>query len=287
MESTSPTEVRRRVDERIAAWHIVVERLVETESSILAFGRRRTQAVVLKVIRHHGDEWRSGDVLNSFSGRGAVRVLDHVEGAVLLERLRPGNSLVSMAVNGGDDRATGILTNVIGRMSPAACATTVPTIQEWGQGFERLATSSDGQIPKPLLEAAQHVYSQLCASQSRPRLLHGDLHHNNVLLDSARGWLAIDPKGVVGEPEYEVGAALRNPYERPELFTEPATIERRVDHFGRELHLDVGRILAWAFAQAVLAAIWAVEDGFVAGAGHAWIALATNIRPMLRGAVDL
>ena len=56
MESTSPTEVRRRVDERIAAWRIVVERLVETEGSILAFGRRGTQAVVLKVIRHHREE---------------------------------------------------------------------------------------------------------------------------------------------------------------------------------------------------------------------------------------
>jgi streptomycin 6-kinase len=38
-----------------------------------------------------------------------------------------------------------------------------------------------------------------------------DLHHYNVLSDSGRGWLAIDPKGLVGEVEYEVGAAIRNP----------------------------------------------------------------------------
>ena len=64
--------------------------------------------------------------------------------------------------------------------------------------------------------------------------------------------VAIDPKGVVGEPEYEVGAALRNPYEYPALFTDPAPIERRVDRFTRKPHLNRDRILTWAFAQAVL-----------------------------------
>jgi len=286
MNSTSSTELRRRVEDRIDAWRICVEHVVETEGSILAFGQRDNQSVVLKVIRNRGDEWRSGDVLSAFEGNGVVRVLDHLYGAVLLERLKPGDSLVSMALTGGDEQATGILADVMGRMSPGAPASSASTVQEWGRAFERHAAGRDGQIPKPLREAAQHVYSRLCASQSTPRLLHGDLHHYNVLLDSERGWLAIDPKGVIGEPEYEVGAALRNPYERPELFTAPATITRRVDRFQRELHLDAGRILAWAFAQAVLAAIWAVEDGFIVRPDNAWLALANNIRPMLKGAVD-
>lgn len=286
MNSTTSAELSRRVEDRIDAWRIVVDHLVETEGSILAFGQRDNESVVLKITRNPGDEWRSGEVLHAFEGNGVVRVLDYVDGAVLLERLKPGNSLVSMVDNGGDDRATAILADVMGRMSPRAPASAASTVQEWARGFERHTAGGDGQIPKPLLEAAHHVYSRLCASQSRPRLLHGDLHHYNVLLDSERGWLAIDPKGVIGEPEYELGAALRNPYERPDLFTEPAAITRRADRFGRELHLDVGRILAWAFAQAVLAAIWAVEDGFVVGPDNAWLALARNIRPMLKGAVE-
>jgi streptomycin 6-kinase len=196
--------------------------------------------------------------LDAFDGHGVVRVLDRIDGAVLLERLQPGTSLVSMTVNGDDDHATGILADVIGRMSARAPVSLTSTVQEWARGFERHAAGGDSLIPKPLVEAAQHVYSQLCGSQSIPRLLHGDLHHHNVLLDTERGWLAVDPKGVLGEQEYEVGAALRNPLERPELFTDPARIERRVDRFERELQLDPGRILAWAFAQAVLAAVWAV-----------------------------
>jgi streptomycin 6-kinase len=286
MNSIRLSELRRRAEDRIDAWRIAVEHVVETSGTILAFGQRDNQSVVLKVIRRHADEWRSGDVLTAFEGRGVVRVLDHADGAVLLERLIPGQSLVSLVVNGEDDRATGILADVIGRMSPGAPPSTCPTITDWARGFECSPTCGVDRIPKPLFEAARHVYVQLCATQSRPRLLHGDLHHDNVLLDSTRGWLAVDPKGVIGELEYEVGAAFRNPYERPGLFTEPPTITRRVDRFARELHLSADRILGWAFAQAVLASIWAIEDGCLVRPDHPWIALANNIRPMLKDSVD-
>jgi streptomycin 6-kinase len=121
----------------------------------------------------------------------------------------------------------------------------------------------------------------LCASQGRPCLLHGDLHHYNVIRDAKRGWLAIDPKGLVGELEYEVGAALRNPYERPGLLADPATIERRIRCFETELALDGNRILRWAFAQAVLAAAWDLEDGQRLDDGNAWIALADATHRML------
>jgi len=157
----------------------------------------------------------------------------------------------------------------------------VPRVEQWAGGFERYAASGDGQIPKDLLDAGRGAYAELCGSQSRTRLLHGDLHHYNVLFDSQRGWLAIDPKGVIGELEYEVGAALRNPYEKPELLAEPSTIAKRIDSFASRLNLDAGRVLAWAFGQAVLSAAWAVEDGFAIGPTSAPIALANAIRPML------
>jgi streptomycin 6-kinase len=103
------------------------------------------------------------------------------------------------------------------------------------------------------------------------------------LFDSERGWLAIDPKGIVGELEYEIGAVLRNPYERPDLFARASTIEKRVERLALELNVNVNRTLAWGFAQAVLSAIWAVEDGFAVEPGNPWIALAGAIRPMLGG----
>lgn len=275
------TELRRRIEDRIGTWRIVVERIAETETSVLAFGRRDADPVVLKVVKDPGDEWRSGAVLDAFGGKGVVRVYDHVEGAMLLERLSPGESLASLALSGGDDQATGILAEVIGKMSPRTPMDSVPTVQEWAKGFERHAASGNAQIPQSLLSEAQRVYSELCGSQTRPRLLHGDLHHYNVLFDSNRGWLAIDPKGVVGELEYEIGAALRNPYEKPDLLAEPATIEKRVERFARELNLGATRLLAWGFAQAVLAAIWTIEDGDTLEPNNPWIRLANAIRSIL------
>jgi streptomycin 6-kinase len=102
------------------------------------------------------------------------------------------------------------------------------------------------------------------------------------LFDSDRGWLAIDPKGVIGEVEYEIGASLRNPYEKPELFASPETVERRLRCFEAKLKLNYDRALAWGFAQAVLSAIWSVEDGFAVDAGNPSLRLANAIRPILK-----
>ncbi|HYN25451.1 MAG TPA: aminoglycoside phosphotransferase family protein [Pyrinomonadaceae bacterium] len=274
-------QLRDRFEDRVRQWCVVVNQTMETESSLIGFGTRGDQPVVLKLIRRPGDEWRSGEILDAFDGKGVVRVYEYVEGAVLLERLSPGNSLVGIALNDGDDEATEILADVIQKMSPRQLVKPPIAVEDWAKGFERYSASGDDQIPKSLVEKGYRVFLELCRSQSSPRLLHGDLHHYNVLFDSDRGWLAIDPKGVVGEIEYEVGAVLRNPYERPELFGQPSTVETRLKRLESKLSLDFRRALAWGFAQAVLSAIWGVEDGFAVDAQNPGIVLAEAIRPML------
>jgi len=271
---------------------VVVQDTLETESSVISFGTRDGREVVLKVIKQPGDEWSSGEVLKAFDGNGAVRVCEHMPGAVLTERLSPGNSLVEMALNGRDVEATDILADVMQRMAarpslisqpelPNACA----TLHDWAKGFERYLATADKQVPKALVEVGRDTYLNLCVTQHEPRLLHGDLQHYNVLFDSDRGWLAIDPKGVVGELEYEIGAVLRNPYENPELFISRPTIERRLKQFTNKLTLNYERTLQWAFAQAVLSAIWSVEDGFAVDPTNPALQLAEAIRPMLRAVV--
>ena len=111
-----------------------------------------------------------------------------------------------------------------------------------------------------LVEAAQATYLDLCATQRAARLLHGDLQHYNVLFDHARGWVSIDPKGVVAEREFETGPFLRNPHGIPELYTRSAAVARRLTRICSAAQLDFDRAVRWAFAQAVLSAIWEVED---------------------------
>jgi streptomycin 6-kinase len=282
MESATSQDLRHRVEDRISAWRVVVERVAATESSVLAFGRRDHQQVVLKVIRNRGDEWHSGEVLDAFQGHGVVRVHDYCEGAMLLEWLNPGHSLADAAGSLADDDDIGVLAATIKAMSGRVPRSGVPTVQDWGRGFERYAESRDTQIPEHLVSAAHQAYVELCRSQTTVRLLHGDLHQGNVLFDTERGWVAVDPKGVMGEIEYEVGAALRNPLERPELFTNPVVIRRRVERFSRELDLDAARAQSWAFSQAVLAGIWGVEGGTRITLDHGWLAMANALLPMLK-----
>ena len=261
-------------------WRVAVEHVEETDGSVLLFGTRGRQPVVIKIVREAREEWNSGSVLMAFGGRGVVRVLDVDDGAVLLERVQPGTSLVTIVDGGDDDRATAVLADVIARMKPAML-TDVPTAREWGVAFDHTETRDAG-VSVDVVERAQQVYGTLCDSQQSPRLLHGDLHHENVLLDAERGWLAIDPKGLAAELEFEVGAALRNPLQRPDVFTNPETIARRVHRFARDLRLDESRVLAWAFAQSVLAVIWLIEDRVPVGPDHPWLTLAARLEPMVK-----
>jgi streptomycin 6-kinase len=270
-----------RLEKAVRAWNVEAERITETPTSIVALGRRGKLPVVIKIIKFRGDEWSSGQVLEWFDGKGAVRVYDHIDGAMLLECADPGTSLASALPSGGDRWAAEVLGDVVATMAPRTPARGAPTVQEWGEGFERYLSSGDRRLSRGVVSEARRVYSRLCTSQTRPRLLHSDLHHGNALFDSGRGWLAVDPKGVIGEPEYEVGATLRNPLELPDLFTDPAVIRSRVEVLARVACLDRSRILAWAFAQTVLSTIWLVEDGIVVEPNHPWIVLAEVIRPML------
>lgn len=89
--------------------------------------------------------------------------------------------------------------------------------------------------------------------------------------------MAVDPQGVVGEPAYEVGAFLRNPI--PEVWTWPElakVMDRRVGVFIEELGFDRRRLIGWGFAQAVLSAIWSVEDHGTSDEG--WLVVAEGLQ---------
>jgi streptomycin 6-kinase len=204
--------------------------------------------------------------LQIYDGQGIVRLLkaDAEKGLLLLERLNPGRALLYL----DDDRqATRIACKIMKQLHQSAEPQSgFPTVADWFQrGFSRLRNHFDGgtgPFPKTIIEAAEGLSQDLLASMAEPVLLHGDLHHWNILSAERQDWLAIDPKGIVGEPVYETGAWLRNPSplvvkeSRPEIL-----VTRRVDQFADELGFDRRRILGWGFAQAILSAWWSYEDG--------------------------
>ena len=267
---------------KAAQWNVKLEETLETASSLLGFGIRNGERVVLKLITGANDEMHSGKVLRAFAGDGAVRVLEEEPGATLLERLDPGEQLVDLVTCGYDDNATTILAGVIEKLANHKPPEVCPSVADWGRGFDwYLARSEDQSLSHELAREAQTVFNEMVSTQGPTMLLHGDLHHYNVLFDHRRGWVAIDPKGVVGELEYEIGALLRNPFGQPDFLSNRETVERRLNILTSLLPLDRTRTLKWAFAQAVLSEIWGIEDGYELQPTNPALQLANTLRPMI------
>jgi streptomycin 6-kinase len=211
---------------------------------------------------------REAEALRLFDGRGAVRLLelDLGHGAMLLERLQPGVPLTAVR---DDEEATSIAAGVLKRLwRPVPPRHPFPSVSEWARGFDRLRRSfggGTGPMPAALVEKAERLFGELLVSQDEPALLHGDLHHANILTARREPWLAIDPKGVVGEPAYDTAALLHNPAEALEAPLPGKLLERRIDLLSEELGLDRVRVRGWGIAQAVLAAYWGLEDS-----GQVW-----------------
>ncbi len=202
------------------------------------------------------------DALRVYDGHGIARLLayDRERGILLLERLRPGTPLADVA---DDERATAIAADVMRQLwRPAPAAHSFPTVADWAEGMRRLRCEFDGgsgPFPPNLVERAEGLFAELIPSSAEPVLLHGDLHHWNIITAERRGWLAIDPKGVVGEPAYEVGAFLRNRLPA-NLSDARRLLARRVDQLAERLDFDRQRLIGWGLAQAVLSAWWGYED---------------------------
>jgi streptomycin 6-kinase len=271
----------QQLESRAQLWQVTVTDVLETAGSLIGFGSRGSTEVVLKIAKQRGDEWSSGEVLRAFNGDGIVRLFESDGGAALLERLRPATELVELIRRGDDEGATKILAQVIQKLSHHEPPSNCPRVHDWSRGFDRYLASKDTRLSLGMVTEARDVYLNLATSQRNVMLLHGDLHHYNVLLDERRGWVAIDPKGVVGELEYEIGAVLRNPVESPELLGSATVIERRVELFVNELQLDFQRTLEWVYAQAVLSAIWEIEDTNYLKPDNPSLRLARALRPML------
>lgn len=228
----------------------------------VAFVRRGGEALVLKLLPTGSDEYGSAAVLRHWDGVGAVRVVDAAPGALLLERLTPGADLCDLVRAGRDDAATLILCEVMAKLDrPPPSDLRLRSVADWGRGFarNRAAALAVG-MPAALIDHGEALFFELCATQAAPVVLHGDLQHYNVIRDAGRGWLAIDPKGILGEPAYETGAMLRNPTDDPNLFADPAIIARRVTLICGRLGYPRERVLGWCFAQWILSILWAIED---------------------------
>lgn len=179
---------------------------------------------------------------------GCVRLLGQTSDGLLLEEVVPGTPVSDLP----DDAATVVLARSLRAMwRPVPPQCTLPTVAQ-----ECAPLTSDVGVPSRLVDPARAALAALLAAAPEPVVLHGDLHHGNLLRGPA-GWVGIDPHGVTGDPLYDVGPLLLNP-----LPTEVAhLVGRRLDLLAAELAVDRDRLRQWGLVRAVLACTWSRAAG--------------------------
>ncbi|MEN0085012.1 MAG: aminoglycoside phosphotransferase family protein [Leifsonia sp.] len=228
-----------------------------TPSSVLQPVRRGEQRLFLKRAVSH-EERVGGDVLAWWHGEGAVRVLVAEEDVQLLERADGPRDLAALARSGldGDDEATRILCRAGQRLHAAGTPPRPAGLFPLRRWFRDLI---DREHDDDLLAEARATALDLLAHPAGDVVLHGDLHHGNVLDGGERGWLAIDPKPLHGDPGFDVANVLCNPDAGVALA--PGRLERAVGVIASETGMGERRILCWALAWGALSAVWSEADG--------------------------
>jgi len=197
-------------------------------------------------------------VLRLFDGSGSVRLLreDHARGALLLERAVPGDPL-SRLVPEHDEEATAVLVDVLRALHRPAPDDLQDVLDQRDALYQHLRT--DGLVPARLVDRAAGLFTELSADATDRVVLHGDLHHDNVLRAERSPWLSIDPHGSAGDPGYDIGSILFNPVhldQDPDLL---ALVPRRIEQLADGLGIDADRVVAWGFVKAVLSQVWSCE----------------------------
>jgi streptomycin 6-kinase len=282
MMNESPTETA--LSRAIIRWSLSrATQIADTPASIVyKVEQNGQQPAALKILKPVAgeEEKRGAAMLSWYSGDGAVTVFDVADEAIFMEWL-DGPTLGEPARNGRDDEATEAFGHVV-QLLHKPRDTTPEGLIPLRQRFQSLF-DADSRIWPP---TARDLYARsvgiALALFDRPSVampLRGDLHHDNIL-SSARGWLAIDPKGLLGDPAYDVANAFLNPVDVTKLAASATRIAHLADSFSGRLGFNRKRVIAWACAHAALSACQELEAGRP-------ITLTLAVLPLLLAAHDL
>ncbi|MFC9500126.1 aminoglycoside phosphotransferase family protein [Streptomyces sp. NPDC056982] len=225
-------------------------------------------ALVLPVVRGDGtpaavkfqilDEETEGEpvALRVWDGDGAVQLLDHdaATGTMLLERLDPGRMLDSVE---DSRKAVLVIAELLARLTSGPAPDGMRRLSDIAAGMLAQMPSALAAVPGPadralLADCAAAVRE--VAGEAGDRLLHWDLHFENVLAAEREPWLAIDPKPLAGDPGFDLKPAIDNRFDADEVVW-------RFDAMSGVLGLDRERARAWTLGRVLQDSLWEIEDG--------------------------
>lgn len=199
-------------------------------------------------------------ILKMFGGKKIVRPLglDEEYCALFIERLLPGENLKIICQK--DDRRsneTAIeIMRKLWREPPQSGEVT--TLDKWLESFVEAGTF---EFESRIFARGRDCYRKLLEKSKQKVLLHGDLHHENILSAQRAPYLAIDPKGLVGDIGYELSVFLNNP--RTWIIEHGDAgnmLRQRLLQFSEAFEIEPAVLYQWSSALPVLAAFWSLQD---------------------------
>lgn len=236
-----------------------IQPLTQSERATVYTAQHKQHKVVLKLYRGAGvEEEISGAVwLQLCQGRAVVEVLQDDQDACLLEYC-DGADLASLVRQGKDEQATTIAIDVMKNLHGVNLPRQyrLLSLQEYLSDLFKYAE----QTTDVNFRLATKLAKDSIAQTRHCVVLHGDLHHYNILHHSSNGWLAIDGKGVIGDPAFDSGNLFLNPWHMPEIVHSEQRFLARVNLVSELMGIERQRILDHAFVRVCLASAWLAMD---------------------------
>lgn len=261
-DGTSSTVISDDIKRR---WSISSALLLADTPSSLVYRVTRadgTQAV-LKTLKPRGIGELPGMAFLSWrDGNGTIRLLERHDMSCLLEDAGD-TTLRHYRLQHGEAASNVIVADVLTRLHAAGSAAPselTPLDRHFAALFKTSPDRHQPALGEPL-DFARQLASQLLATQDNVKPLHGDLHHDNIVSGGARGWLAIDPQGLIGDAAYDVANIFGNPLNALPDIINPQRIKSLIVLFSQILTCPEQKILRYAIAHAGLSICWSLEDG--------------------------
>lgn len=238
-------------------WNLIPDgEIFSTPSSLLQPVLYKNKKAMLKIFMVE-EEKRGAKLMIWWNGIGAVKVFEYDNDAILMQRIPDNSLLTTMAVNNRDDEATQIICNVANLLHSCKKNESIPGLIPLENWFGDLFLFADkfGEV----FRKCAHIAKGLLKNQQDIVALHGDLHHGNILHSTHRGWLAIDPKGIIGERTFDYVNILCNP--NAEVALKKGRLSRQLEIISREAAISFDTLLKWTAAWSGLSAIWSLNDG--------------------------
>lgn len=254
----------KRINYLTQIWNLSnLEPVPNLSFNYVMMGNHNSLPIVLKLTLSEEELSREIAAMQVFNGYGMVPLVACEKGAVLIERARPGTPLREYFPS-QESASVSIFCNIITALHHASSdlnrlAPYLPLFTPLKEVTAVLDQNWD--IPEEYLTKARKLKEHLLATTTEEVLLHGDLHHDNII-QHGNSFVAIDPKGFIGDRLYDVAPFIRNPMiqlvQLPDAFS---LLTTRIEMISLMLKADTERVTQWVYVQSLLTWIWSLQDG--------------------------